>query len=157
MLLGSIRLKKGADVVRDMWESRDRPLLEAIAEADEQGHSVARVEELTGVGGLSDDQVRRGLKALYQDGLIAAIDASSMSGFDLLEIEITGEGRRAIGQWPTADPFADLVRVLEAQIARTSDPDERGRLQGVIDALFRLGEGVAANILATWIQRQTGM
>jgi DNA-binding PadR family transcriptional regulator len=144
-------------MVTDLWEARDRPLLEAIARADEEGHAVERVEMLFGTDEIGDGQVIRGLKALYQDGLITGIEASSFSGFELLEIELTGEGRRAIGQWPQGNPYADLLHLLEAEAARSTDPEQRSRLQEVIDAFKRLGEGVAANIIATWIQRQSGI
>lgn len=35
-------------MVADMWETRERPLLEAIAKADEKGHAVKRVSALFG-------------------------------------------------------------------------------------------------------------
>lgn len=85
----------------------DRPLLEAVAKEGERGHSTACASSLFGTAGLPDGQVLRGLKALYQDGLVQGADASSHEGFDLLEIELAGVGRRAVGHWSQAAPTAD--------------------------------------------------
>lgn len=144
-------------MVRDMWETRDRPLLEAIAEADERGRAVERVSDLNGVAGLSESDAMAGVKALFKDGLIDGADASSHSGFDLLEIELTGDGRRAVGSWPTHDPYADLIRLLEDRIAAETDPTERKRLQSFLDSARSLGESFVGSLLATLIARQAGL
>jgi hypothetical protein len=146
-----------AAMVRDMWETRDRPLLEAIAAAEEDGHTVERPSKLFGTAGLSEPEVLTGLKALYKDGLVYGIDASSLSGFDMLEIELSGDGRRAVGSWPSRDPYVDLIRLLEARVAATSDTDERTRLQRMLGSVRDLGSDVVANLIATLIARQAGM
>jgi hypothetical protein len=144
-------------MVRALWDARDRPLLMAIAEQEENGGPVERIELLFGLKELSDRDITAGIRALYKDGLIDGIDASSMQGFHLLEIELTGDGRRAIGQWPSGEPYAEFLTLIANRAAATGDPEERSRLEQLAAALKGLGEGVVANLLAALIQRQTGI
>lgn len=144
-------------MVRDLWGTRDLPLLTVVAEAFERSGPVERVSSLFGIDGLTDRDVVTGIRALYQDGLISGIDASSMNDFELLEIELTGDGRRALGQWPSGHPYDELLALIASRIEASTDPDERSRLERLASAMKGLGEGVVANLLAALIQRQVGM
>lgn len=143
-------------MVRDMWETRDRPLLEAVALAEEGGSRVERVSSLNGTAGLSEHEVETGLRALYRDGLIDGAEASGMDDFELLDIELTGDGRRAIGQWPSGDAYADFVSLLEARIATAGEAD-RGRLEGLLASARSLGESTLGSLLAAFISRQASL
>jgi hypothetical protein len=143
-------------MVKDLWTTRDLPVLQAIGMSDADGRRVERIEHLYGVDELADEQVVASVRALFRAGYIDGIEVSSMDGFDMLEIEPTAEGRRAIGSWPSRDAYADLLRLLEDRIDRADD-EERSALRRARDAFVDLGKDVGANIIATLMMRQSGM
>lgn len=66
--------------------------------------------------------------------------------FHLEEIRLLESGRVATGQWPSDDPYAGFVAVLDARIQAAS-ADERGALVRLRDALITVGERVATEVI----------
>jgi DNA-binding Lrp family transcriptional regulator len=150
------RTQEASPTVKDMWEARDYPLLNAVAKAEEDGRRLRHLSDLYGTGGLSEREVVAGIRALFQDGLITGIDVSGNDGFDLLEIELTGDGRREVEQWPANASYAELIRLLEERIAATEDPTERNRLRTFLGAVRDLGVSTGGSLLAALLRGQGG-
>ncbi len=64
-------------MAHDTWESRDRPVLEAIGEADADGHALERESDLPSLTGLEQRDVDRALVALRDADTISGIDTTS--------------------------------------------------------------------------------
>ena len=66
---------------------------------------------------------------------------------------VTGEARRAVGQWPTGESLAErLVAALEQAAEQESDPGQKSRLQGVARGLA----GVARDIFVSVASQALG-
>lgn len=121
--------------VRETWFAREIPLLEAIAElADELDHypSLAEVRKRAQI---DPDDADEGMRALFEAGYITGVDVSTQQGLDLLDVRLTGDGRVAVGQWPSDDPIEALVQRLDQLIAATEKPEDKGRLERLRDAV----------------------
>lgn len=144
-------------MARDTWESRDRPVLEAIGEADADGRALERESDLPSLTGLEQREVDRALVALRDADMISGIDTTSHDGFGMLEIRILPAGRRATGQWPSGDPVQALVRLLEQRAEAADDPEEKGRLRRLADDAKDVSKQALGEILAVLIRQQTGI
>ena len=133
----------------ETWNERELPILEAIAALEEElirRHDLTDdlLQERTGLDGRT---VERALRSLEYAGYLTGTDASSMSGFGMMSIELRGPGRRAIGQWPSTDPADAFVRALDRMLATEADPDERSRLQRLRDAAADVTKQVLSGAL----------
>jgi hypothetical protein len=72
-----------------------------------------------------------------------------------VNLRLSERGLRAAGVWPADDPFEDLVRVLNAQIAHEPDPDRAGRLRRLLSAVVDAGRDVAVGVLTELASRGT--
>jgi hypothetical protein len=140
-----------------MWETRDRPLLEAIAAADAEGRRVTYSTELVEATGLSPRDTQAGLQALYDAAMIDGADVGDQVGFDLMDIRLRERGRRASGQWPSHDPYEDFIGLIESRLTSETDPDARSELERLVSSLGGFSKDVIANLLATLIGRQAGL
>lgn len=129
------------------WEERERPVLEAIAELEEEG-VLASIEMVADRTGLSPEVVGRTMKRLHDAGFIEAFDGGGLAdstpmyfGAALLE-----RGLRVVGQWPPDVSDAFLAR-LDALIDAADDPDEKTRLQRLKSAAADVSKGVVASTI----------
>ena len=67
--------------------------------------------------------------------------------FDWWDLRLTEKGRRAIQQWPSDDPGASLVQLLEERLEQSDDPSETTKLQRVLDTIRDVGTGVLSSVL----------
>jgi len=75
-------------------------------------------------------------------------------------MHITGlseRGRRAVGQWPSEDPWAGLVDLLGKQIAEEQDPIKRGKLQRFLEGVLSSGKAVGVSVLTKYVEQQAGL
>ena len=92
-------------MARSTWHARDLPILEAVAAAEEADAAIDS-DGLATATGLSETAVARGLAALLDGDYISGDDESSQTTpFALLDVRLRERGRRAVGQWPSEDPF----------------------------------------------------
>jgi len=145
--------KEDTSLVTRTWETRERPILEAIAAADERDEAIAHSSDLEALTGLPAHGVRAGLRALRQDSYIEAIDATSHHGFDYMEIRLTGDGRRAVGQWPPDDTYRAVLEQLDALIAASSDSGTRTKLESLRAAVVDVGIEAIGGIIASIVTR----
>jgi hypothetical protein len=135
------------------WERRELPLLEVIAEADAAGRSRLASDEVARASGLPSSAAEAGLRALLGAEMISGIVAASHDGWALLNIRLEEAGRRAVGQWPSANVYEELLRVIDARIAYARDEDERSRLERLRDAVRDVGTGVISAALYDLLRR----
>lgn len=108
-----------------LWESRELPILRAIAAADATGEDID-TGGVASATGLDPVQVGRGVDALIDAGYVSGSDATSM-GDDAsvyLDLRLRARGREALGTWdapPKAAPAAGGQRIIEVLIASPSD------------------------------------
>jgi hypothetical protein len=139
------------------WGSRDLPVLNAIVQHfDEHGPDIATVKHFAEVTGLEAKEVYRAVMALSPTYLELSI---TMGGEEGAAVQgVTDEARRAVGQWPSPDVWADRI-VKAYQQAAEQEPDEnkRGRLRATAEALGGFGRDLLVEVLATGISKGTGM
>jgi hypothetical protein len=71
---------------------------------------------------------------LLEAGYLTGTEAAGMGV--ILFGDLTSQGRREVGQWPSPDAAADrLLAALDAAIEKSPEGDQKGRLQRAREAL----------------------
>lgn len=152
----------GANVcgVKDTWVTRDLPVLDAIVTIleDEFEASVPQVAAMTG---LPAEEVTRAFYALQGQyvGQVLARMGNWPAGVHVKEV--TGDARRAVGQWPTAENLVSRLSEAFAVAAdKEGDPDKKGRLRKLADGLGGAGRDIAVSVISQIVEakaRQIGL
>ena len=132
----------------DAWYSRDLPVLEACVRlADENPGIGGRVGDIMGMTGFDEATVSASTRALEDAGYIRR---HVMSPGRATRVDaVSGAARAAVGQWPSPESAAErLVVTLEAQIAATTNPEERGRLERLLQGVTGVARDVLVDVLA---------
>ena len=137
------------------WETREQPILEALAEREASGVRVYLSSDVGASIGLTEIDTEIGFLGLEEDRYLTAGPKRLMGGV-MINPRLLGKGRRAVGQWP-ADPYEELLRALRDQIAREADPQTRSRLQGIVEALGEVGQTVLTSVLTDVVKRTAGL
>lgn len=137
------------------WQTREIPILEAIAELERQTpRDSVTTPALARMAEISERDASLGFRALVEDGFLSYATLTTGGGtyFHADQPMLRGKGRRAIGQWPP-DGMNGLVRLLEERIASEPDEDKRSRLIKLRDALADLGQDVLRDVRTDWARR----
>ena len=135
------------------WEARELPILKAIARHDEDASPLMSDDLAAELPDLDDRSRTAGLQALIDDGYVIATDASSFDQVTFINLRLSGEGRRAVGQWPPHDAYDVLLRIVEAQAAAARTAAERTRLERLRDAITGVGREVVGEVIADVLRR----
>jgi hypothetical protein len=145
--------------MKSTWESRDLPVLDAVVDHfDEHGArgelpTAAYFAERTG---LDVAQVDRAVKALSPTYL-QAVESLSEGPGHIAVSGITDAARRAVGQWPSPEVWADdIIRALLEAAERESDPERRSRLRATAEGLAGFGRDVLVGVLSGGITQTLG-
>ena len=120
---------------------------------------VTDIGELTNdpeLGGFGDLGVAAALNAL--DGVYLTIEKpiGDLSGWFVSGV--TPDGRRAVGQWPTAGNVIErLADGLEAAAEHEPDPERKGSIKSLAAALAGSAKDVATEVLTKVIERHAGL
>jgi hypothetical protein len=141
--------------VESTWERRDLPVLEAVVKLFDERPEVIWVS----VKGIADEigmdtmDVYRAAKALspryleFTEMLADLPDPHRIS-------HPTEDARRAVGQWPSPDVWADrIIRGLQEAAEREPDPARRSRLRATAEGLASFGRDVLVGVLSGGITR----
>lgn len=144
--------------MENTWASRELPVLDAIVKSldDAGGIGLVSLSTIAESTGLDVRDVGKAAVALHGDMLIE-LD-TGMGGPESWHVQgVSGEARRMVGQWPTAEQFVDEV-VLRLQAAADGEPDEerRGRLRELASAAGGVARNVFVDVTAAVITRQMG-
>ncbi|MDP9466556.1 MAG: hypothetical protein M3P31_04860 [Actinomycetota bacterium] len=94
--------------------------------------------------GLDAVQVDQAGRALRDEGYVALYFEGG-GGFAVTHV--TGDGRRAVGAWPTPQSLADrLVEAVERGLAEASSEEERSRWQKLRDGITGAGRDVMVGV-----------
>jgi hypothetical protein len=152
---GSHDLEARTTVAIRTWEQRELPLLEEILR-DEQEAPTYNLDSdrLAERLGFDLRLTRVAIGAFLTDRLI---EGTRIQGGATVGIRITPDGRRAVGQWPSGDPFVDLVRILEQRVETASDEQERTRMARLLGDVKDVGKEVIGGVVTAVIRSQTGL
>jgi hypothetical protein len=148
-----------SSAVESTWETRDLPVLEAaIKHAEEHGAIPgAYGSTLIESTNLSAEEVERALVAL--DGEYIEVQKSLGGGPTRWRVSRIYPGaRRAVGQWPSADIWADrLISALREAADNEPDPGKRSKLAQAADALGSLGGQVVGGVITAYVTHVSGL
>jgi hypothetical protein len=142
--------------IEPTWATRDLPVLETVVAYFEEhlGGLLPEVSDIAPLVGLPDEDVYRALRAL--DGVYLRFD---LSGGPLGGAvgEVYPAARPAVGQWPSAEVWADrIVRDLAAAAEREPDEAQKSRLRAAVEAIGGAGRDVFVEVVANVISKQAG-
>lgn len=145
----------------DEWLTEDLPILHAVRQLEDENDPGAtfRVQDIAPVAGVEDQsRVVKLLVRLARADYLDGDPLETMSGVhDVFVQGLTERGRRAVGQWPSQDPWAGLVELLSQQIDQEPDEDKRTRLIKVRDGVLSAGRGIGVTLLTKYLEQQAGL
>ena len=135
----------------DTWGHRDLPVLDAIVALSENDDWVADVsiEKKTGFDTATVQKALRALANNYPP-YFATANMTASGRIELLH-QITGDARRAVGAWPTAESLADALIERLQQLANDeeADPDTRERAKQGLRAFVGVGKDVLVGVASS--------
>ncbi|GAA4259852.1 hypothetical protein [Dactylosporangium darangshiense] len=138
------------------WYTRELPVLEAAVQLVEESDSsdLVNVPALAEHTGLDRADVAKALRAMSG----TYIETRSLSAEHIVVAEILPEGRRAAGQWPTAELIVERVLAGIQQAADTEpDPEKKSKLKQTAVFLGSSGKDLFINLLASVIAKSAGL
>lgn len=112
----------------DTWAARELPVLNAAAALLESSYMVT-VSDIAQRTGLEQPDVARALDALHPTHVDFRKTETGGDPTFWYVLKVTPEGRRAAGQWPTAEGLVDrLVTAFRDAASREQDPDRHSQL-----------------------------
>lgn len=140
------------------WAGRDLPVLDAIVKNldDSFGTSLPELSEIAEASRLEVLEVAKAATALESDGLIEL--GKTMGGPGGWYVKrVTGDARRLVGQWPTAEQFVDEVaQRLQAAADDETDPERQSRLRELASSAGDVARNVFVDVASAVISRQMG-
>lgn len=144
-------------MVDQTWEVREKPILEAIYAAEEGGDDMIGWGTVVSKTGFDEATTIKAVRSLYEGGYITGSEAPTFDGYELLDIHLLPNGRRAIGQWPSDDAFATLIALLDSKIAAESDDNRKSKLESLKGTLRDVGADVAGSVLSAFAMQAAGL
>ena len=138
------------------WDQRERPILDAIARAEDDHRSINN-DGIAGATGLDRGTVDRGLLALVEAEYVTGIEAAAEELCYLLEVRLLERGRRAVGAWPSQDAGDELLRLLRERAETAVTEEERGRWQRLVEAAKGLGSKALTEVAVALVKREAGL
>lgn len=138
------------------------PVLEAVA-ALEGEEDLLSMPELARRAGVEVDLVMVEVDRLLAGGYLGGEVNKVMMGGDpegvrLMDPVLLERGARAVGVWPTDDPFDGLLTLIDRRLLDDSlDAETRTKLQRFRGVLVDVGKGAAGGLLAALIRAQLGV
>jgi hypothetical protein len=139
------------------WTKVEAPILTAIADwRPKPGRPGPTSSDIIETTGLDADAITTALDRLKAAQYVTGSRLNGAGGAVLfVNLHLCERGLRAAGVWPADDPFEDLVRVLNDQIAHEHDADRAGRLRRLLSAVVEAGRDVAVGVLTELASRGT--
>ena len=140
------------------WANRDLPVLDAMVKYldDAVGSLYPELRDIAELTGFEIKEVGKAALALESDRLIEL--GKSAGGPGTWHVSgVSGEARRLVGQWPTAEQFVDEVaQRLQAAADEEPDPERRSRLRELASSAGDVARGVFVDVTSAVISRQMG-
>ncbi|GLP64355.1 hypothetical protein TUSST3_09750 [Streptomyces sp. TUS-ST3] len=145
--------------MENTWASRDLPVLNAAVKYldDAAGASFPELRDLAELAQLEVSDVSKAALALESDHLLELGKSSGGVGTWYVK-QVSGNARRLVGQWPTAEQFVDEVaQRLQAAADEEPDPERRGRLRELASSAGDVARNVFVDVATSVISRQMGV
>jgi predicted ArsR family transcriptional regulator len=138
--------------VRDLWTTRDFPILRAYVELDAEGEDLLNAtDHVAEQLGIPLDELERSLEKLSQAGYIET--GATFGGPYVTAIR--ERGLREVGAWPTPETALDrMIAALEAIADNTDDEDTRTRARKILDGLGGAGRQIGISVVGAAIGGQ---
>ncbi len=128
--------------------SRDVRVMEVVRDLERDKPGEGQRDDIVGRLPFTKAEINDALRGLIEGGYVIGRDGGTMAErFDWWDLRLTEKGRRAIQQWPSDDPGAALVQLLEERLEQSEDPSETTKLQRVLDTIRDVGTGVLSSVL----------
>jgi hypothetical protein len=149
-----------------LWENRELPILKALEGYDSLGYR-PDLDDLH--ESLQDDdeawtseEIMASLHALAEaePPFIRADfgDADQQSGSEsAYELRLTERGFRAVGAWPSADPYDRLMNLLAERIDAEDQPEAKGKLERFRESVQSIGREVLVGVLTSLAKQSAGL
>lgn len=142
--------------MEETWADRDLPVLNAAA-ALLEGSYMVTVSDIAERTGLEQPDVARALEALHPSHVDFRRTETGGDPTFWYVLKITPEGRRAAGQWPTAEGLIDrLVKALREAASGEQDPQRQQQLNQAADLLAGDVRDVAVQAAAAIVGQPAG-
>lgn len=150
----------GLPVSGDEWLFKDLAVLEAVRDLEEEapvGQQFTASDVASRLA-LDLDACMKLLLRLARADYIDADPVTTASGVhEVYVVGLAERGRRAVGQWPSSDPWTNLVELLGQQIEAEPDEDKRSKLLKFRDGVLTSGRGVGLSLLTKYLEQQAGL
>jgi hypothetical protein len=104
--------------------------------------------QVAGMTGLPLDDVAAAFYALEGDYVVQVLARMGNPADGLHVKQVTGDARRAVGQWPTADSLVtQLTEAFSAAADRESDPEQKTRLRKLAELLGGASRDIVVNVV----------
>jgi len=139
---------------KDVWRSRDLPVLALIAARIDRGEPVGE-PEISRTLGADPDVVAAAFRSLARSGLIEGPRLAN--GNIQFVMDVSARAYQLTGLHPNPDERVDkLLELLDDAIAKSADEHERTALQAVRANLGDVGKQTIAGILSALIAAYVG-
>jgi DNA-binding MarR family transcriptional regulator len=136
------------DTVEDTWVARELPVLNAAVALLDTSYLVT-VSDIAERAGLDQAEVTRSLDALHPTHVDFRKTETGGDPRFWYVLKVTPEGRRAAGQWPSAEGLVDcLVTAFRDAASREQDPERQFQLTQAADLLAETVRDVAVQAAA---------
>ena len=149
-------MREAHAMVRMTWDQRERPILEAIAQAEDDRRLINN-DDIALATGLDRDTVDRGLLGLVEADYVTGINAAAEELCYLLQVRLTERGRRAVGVWPSENAGDELLELLRERTEAATTDEERTRWQRLFDAAKGLGGKALTDVAIALVKREAGL
>lgn len=136
-------------MAEETWDTRELQILEAVYRARDEGAADLNAAGRAAVPDLDDRRYVQAIADLQRAGFVTGGLLMNGEGLDgAYVIDITPEGLRKVGAWPS-DSLADaFIKVLGDRVASEEDPECRKLLAKLLEHSIDVGKGVLTSVLA---------
>jgi hypothetical protein len=149
-----------------LWEDRDLPILKVILGFEATGwwpDQIGLHDWLEDEGYPFDSQdIMLSLHALadaeppFIRARFGDMDQPSPDG-SAEDVRLTERGFRAVGAWPSADPYDQLMKLLSERIDAEDQPEVKGKLERFRESLQGIGRDVVVGVLTSLARQSAGL
>jgi hypothetical protein len=142
--------------MRNKYEEVAEPILQWVSEHESEGMAV-KSDALAKELGLDPRETSIEIERLVHSGYLTGKITHVGPHLILALPALSEHGARAVGVWPSDDPYDGLVAVIEAKLIEESDPETKTKLRGLLGALGDVGKGTATALLTAYIKAHAGL
>lgn len=146
-----------ADRLHDRWNTRDFPVVVAVARELDEGTRVVSATDVATSLEMDFLDVVTAMRALVP-GYLVGRPVDSLAGTSEFFInQLTERGRRAVGIWPSGEGVDALVDALRQAEEATDDPEEKGILRRASGAVGMVSRDIMVDVVAAVVTKQSGI